>query len=126
LRLLLDTATFIWAAISPERISRTAVNAMAEDGAVREISTLSLSEIAIKQAEGKLNLSREDVKIAIDDLRLEVLPYSSTHAYRLFELPLHPADPFDRMLIAQAVAEGIPIVTSDEKFNLYRELKVIW
>jgi PIN domain nuclease of toxin-antitoxin system len=55
-----------------------------------------------------------------------VLPYTSDHACHLFGLPLHHADPFDRQIIAQALAEDIPIVTSDEKFRLYKGLAVIW
>jgi PIN domain nuclease of toxin-antitoxin system len=125
LRLLLDTSTFIWAATSPERVSQTALDAIT-GATLRELSTLSLSEIAIKQAKGKLNFPRDNVEAAIEDLRLHLLPYNVKNAYQLFNLPLHHKDPFDRMIIAQALAEDIPIVTSDAQFRLYRNLKVIW
>ena len=82
--------------------------------------------IAIKQAIGKLVFRKEDIVNGISDLRLRVLPYTASHAYRLFGLPLHHTDPFDRQIIAQALAEAIPIVTSDEKFKLYKGLEVIW
>ena len=91
-----------------------------------EMSAISLSEIAIKQTLGKLTLNMEDARIGIADLKLRILPYISEHAYRLFDLPQHHRDPFDRQIIAQALAEGIPVVTSDEKFNLYKELQVLW
>jgi PIN domain nuclease of toxin-antitoxin system len=123
--LLLDTSTFIWAATSPERVSQTALDAIT-GATLRELSTLSLSEIAIKQAKGKLNFPRDNVEAAIEDLRLHLLPYNVKNAYQLFNLPLHHKDPFDRMIIAQALAEDIPIVTSDAQFRLYRNLKVIW
>ena len=126
MRLLLDTVTFIWALGSPERISRRATREIEPERVVLEISTISLAEIAIKHAKGKLNLPKEQVVAAIEDLKLRVLPYSGAHAFQLFELPLHHADPFDRQIIAQALAENIPVVTSDEAFRLYKGLKVIW
>lgn len=126
MRLLLDTVAFVWAVNSPERISKRAMSALRDSRALREMSAVSLSEIAIKQARGKLSFRKEDVLLGIADLKLRVLPYTSDHACHLFELPLHHGDPFDRQIIAQAVAEGIPIITSDEKFRLYRGLAVIW
>jgi len=52
--------------------------------------------------------------------------YTAEHAFGLFALPLHHGDAFDRQIIAQALVENIPIVTADEKFKLYKGLKVIW
>jgi PIN domain nuclease of toxin-antitoxin system len=85
-----------------------------------------LAEIAIKAALGKLKLSSAIVRQSIRDLDLHILPYTAEHAYRLFDLPRHHGDPFDRQIIAQAITEEIPIVTSDEKFALYKEIKIIW
>ena len=126
MRLMVDTVTFVWALSSSERISRAAMSALQSVAAVREISTVSLSEIAIKQARGKLTFGKDDVIAGVADLRLRILPYTADHAFRLFDLPLHHADPFDRQIIAQALAENIPVVTSDEKFGLYKGLKIIW
>jgi PIN domain nuclease of toxin-antitoxin system len=126
LRLLVDTATFIWALHSPERISARALSAMRDDGAVRELSALSITEIAIKTGKGKLDIQREDVLVGLADLRMQVLPWNARHAFKLFDLPLHHNDPFDRQILAQALAENIPIVTPDEKFELYPGIEVIW
>ena len=126
MRLLLDTSTFIWAINAPELISKKAKEAMEAEGSIREFSTLSLSEIAIKQAKGKLKLAREQVWTGISDLRLRVLSYSQAHAEQLFDLPTHHSDPFDRMIIAQAIAEEIPVLTSDKTFRLYKGLQLIW
>jgi PIN domain nuclease of toxin-antitoxin system len=126
MRLLLDTVTFIWAVTSPERISRKAMSVLQDPEAIREISSISISEIAIKQSRHKLAFDADKMLIGVQDLRLHVLPYSSDHALELFQLPLHHTDPFDRMLIAQGLSEEIPIVTCDEKFRLYKGLKVIW
>jgi PIN domain nuclease of toxin-antitoxin system len=90
------------------------------------LGAISLSEIAIKHSIGKLELDREDVLAGIADLQLRVLPYTVDHAYHLFGLPLHHPDPFDRQIIAQALAENTPVVTPDDKFKLYEGIKVIW
>ncbi|HKT25933.1 MAG TPA: type II toxin-antitoxin system VapC family toxin [Terriglobales bacterium] len=73
-----------------------------------------------------MNFAIDAVRAGIQDFHLHILPYTSTHAYELYGLPLHHRDPFDRMIIAQALAEDIPIVTSDSQFRKYRDLKVIW
>lgn len=82
--------------------------------------------MAIKRATGKLNLREEDVLSGLADLNACVLPYAAAHAWRLFELPVHHNDPFDRQIIAQALAEEIAVVTPDDKFRLYKGLKIIW
>jgi PIN domain nuclease of toxin-antitoxin system len=125
MRVLLDTVTFVWAYSSPELLSKKAIKALNES-TVRELSAVSLSEIAIKTALGKLDWRKENATAALSDLRLRVLSYTATHAYALFDLPLHHRDPFDRQMIAQALAENIPIVTSDRIFRRYRGLKIIW
>jgi PIN domain nuclease of toxin-antitoxin system len=126
MRVLLDTVTFIWAVTSPERLSRRAMSALRSDAAVREISSVSIAEIAIKQAKGKLTFGKDDVIAGLADLRVRVLPYTADHALCLFDLPLHHPDPFDRQIIAQAIRENIPVVTCDEKFSLYKEVEVLW
>lgn len=126
MRLLLDTVTFIWAVSDPGRLSRAAMSALKKGAAVRELSVVSLAEIAVKQTRGKLTFSRADATAGIADLRVRVLPFTADHAFALFDLPTHHPDPFDRQIIAQALAEKVPIVTPDESFALYDGLKVIW
>jgi len=93
---------------------------------VREISVVSLTEIAVKQISGKLEFGKGDAVAGVADLRLRVLPYAARHGFRLFDLPAHHADPFDRQIIAQALVENVPVVTPDEAFSLYEGLKVVW
>ncbi len=126
MRVILDTVTFIWAVSAPERLSRPAMSVLRTAAAVREISVVSLTEIAVKQARGKLTFAKADAVAGIADLRLRVLPYSAEHALHLFDLPAHHPDPFDRQLIAQALVENVPVVTPDGAFSLYQGLKVIW
>ena len=126
MRVLLDTAVLIFAAISPERLSNRATAILENEANVLELSAVSLSEIAIKTALGKLRISAAVARQAVEDLGIRVLPYTADHAFQLFDLPLHHGDPFDRQIIAQALSERIPIVTSEEKFRLYKGLKLIW
>jgi PIN domain nuclease of toxin-antitoxin system len=125
-RLLLDTAILIFAVESPQRLSKRATRVLENPENVLELSAVSLSEIAIKTALGKLRISAAVARQVVDDMDIRILPYTADHAFQLFDLPLHHSDPFDRQLIAQALSENIPIVTSDEKFSLYKGLKLIW
>ena len=126
MRLLLDTAVLVFAVASPERLSKRAVAALQDPGNVRELSTVSLTEIAVKTTLGKLDISAAIARQAILDLDIRILPFSAEHAYRLFDLPPHHRDPFDRQIIAQALCEEIPVVTSDKLFGVYRGLRIIW
>jgi PIN domain nuclease of toxin-antitoxin system len=126
MRLLLDTATFIWAVTSPDRLSRAAFSTLRNPSGLREISVISLSEIAIKQSLGKLAFPKDDLTQGLAELQLRVLPYTAEHAHVFFDLPRHHGDPFDRLIIAQALAGDMPVVTADEAFRLYKGLKVIW
>jgi PIN domain nuclease of toxin-antitoxin system len=125
-RLLLDTVAFVYALEAPEKLGKRAAMALDREDSIVELSTISLAEIAIKASSGKLDLSLETISQALIDLDLRLLPYSAEHAFRLFGLPLHHRDPFDRQIIAQALTERIAVVTSERAFSLYDQLKVIW
>ena len=126
MRVLLDTATLIFSIAAPERLSKRAYDTLRRAENIREISSVSLAEIAVKNTLGKLKMPAESVRDAIQDMMVRVLPFTADHAYRLFVLPLHHRDPFDRQIIAQALAEDVAVVTPDEKFVLYKGLRVIW
>jgi PIN domain nuclease of toxin-antitoxin system len=125
-RLLLDTVTFIMAVKFPERLSRRTRRAVQNPANVRELSSISLAEIAAKDATGKLAFTREDVLQGIADLQLRLLPLTADHAFHLFDLPLHHRDPFDRLIIAQALSEKLPVFTCDQQFGLYKGLTLVW
>jgi len=126
MRVLLDTAVLIFAAEATERLSKRAYAALRGMDDIREFSAVSLTEIAIKNTLGKLKMPAESVRQAMRDMLVRVLPFTAEHAYRLFELPLHHRDPFDRQIVAQALCEGIALVTPDERLKKYEGLKVIW
>ena len=99
---------------------------LGDGGTLRQLSVVSLTEIAIKHARGKLTFDKEAIIQGVEDLQLQILPYTPKHAYGLFDLPLHHSDAFDRQIIAQALDEDVPVVTSDRAFSLYGNLKILW
>lgn len=125
-RLLLDTVALIFSAESPGRLSKRASVALRNPGNILELSTISLSEIAIKVSAGKLAFPETRVREVLADLDLRIMPYTAEHAFRLFNLPFHHRDPFDRQIIAQALCEDIAVVTPDREFGLYQGIKIVW
>lgn len=90
------------------------------------MSSVSITEIAIKSGLGKLGMSALDVRSALEDLLVGILPFAAEHAFRLFDFPAHHRDPFDRQIIAQALSEDIPVITPDPQFRLYEGLRIVW
>lgn len=82
------------------------------------VSAVSIAELRIKQSIGKLILPI-DFSDLIEQTGYEILPLAAEHAHMLLELPFHHRDPFDRMLIAQAMVEELTLLSSDGKFRLY-------
>ena len=126
MRLLLDTAVLIFSVEAPDRLSKRALSVLKSSDNVRELSSISLTEIAVKATLGKLGFSEESARQAILDMDVRILPFTADHAFRLFALPVHHRDPFDRQIIAQALSENIPVVSPDKRFSSYKELTVIW
>lgn len=126
MRVLLDTAVLIFSVEAPDRLSKRALSLLKSSGNVRELSSISLTEIAVKATLGKLGFSEESAHQAIVDMDVRILPFTADHAFRLFALPVHHRDPFDRQIIAQALSENIPVVSPDKRFSSYKELTVIW
>jgi PIN domain nuclease of toxin-antitoxin system len=126
MRLLLDTAVVIYAVEFPEKLSRRASAALRNPDHALELSAISVIEIAIKADSGKLEFSPAMLRKAIDDLGIRILPFTADHAFRMFELPRHHNDPFDRQIIAQALCEEISVVTPDDQFRRYEGVKVLW
>ncbi len=118
-RVLLDTAILIFAAESPGRLSKRALAAVGNPENIRELSSVSLTEIAVKEALGKLNMSAEDTRQAIRDLDIRILPFTADHAFRIFGLPRIIAILLTDKSSLRRCANKTPVVTPDEKFRLY-------
>jgi len=125
-RVLLDTQIFlVLAQQGTNGLSLRQRKLVEDEGSDLLVSAISITEIAIKASINKLTISASAVLKAVDDLRVIEVPFESRHAIRMFNLPLHHRDPFDRMLIATALAEGVPILSHDNEFKRYRDLKLI-
>lgn len=123
MRLLLDSHPLLWFVLGNKRRLSATMRARIEDGESL-VSVASLWEIAIKSALGKLN-APDDLPERVEALGFELLPITAEHAWRVRELPHHHGDPFDRVLIAQAQTDSLPIVTADPAFADY-DVTVIW
>lgn len=124
MRALLDTNAVIrW--MGGDRLPRGAERLLSKPDTQCLVSVVSGWEIVLKP---KLSLTAMDVEGAIRAMDALLLPIKFKHLNALSELPLllDHRDPFDRMLIAQALVEEVPIVTSDSRFSDYRGLRVIW
>jgi PIN domain nuclease of toxin-antitoxin system len=122
MRVLLDSHALIWAADDPGQLSAAALAAIQDPANDRLLSAGTVWEIAIKIGKGRLPLTlpyRPWIEKAIADLKLDILPITVEYAERQAALPPHHNDPFDRLLIAQALVEGLPIVSADVTFDLY-------
>jgi PIN domain nuclease of toxin-antitoxin system len=120
--LLLDTHTLLWFLRDDPLLSVSAKELIEHPTNRKLISVASCWEIAIKAGLGKLELaepSRSLLEREIPRNNLELLPISLAHATSVETLPLHHKDPFDRLLIAQAMTEQIPVVSADTHFDLY-------
>jgi PIN domain nuclease of toxin-antitoxin system len=121
-RLLLDTHALLWWLGEPERLRPEAREAIAAPRALVYVSAASAWEIAIKLGLGKLVVP-PDVRTWLPDAlaatRFTPLPVTIEHALGVEQLPSHHADPFDRLLIAQALAEQLTLVTRDPSFRPY-------
>jgi PIN domain nuclease of toxin-antitoxin system len=128
MKLLLDTCTFLWIASESPRLSKTAAAVFLDRSNERYLSAASAWEISIKHAAGRLRLpERPDVFVptireASGIGSLEIEEESALHAGRL---PGLHADPFDRMLVAQAIVHGMTILTPDQDIEQYG-VRVLW
>ena len=122
MRLLLDTHVVIWAVYDPMNLSVIATISLQAPSNDLVISAATIWEAAIKVGLGKLSLSqpyRNWMSRALGDLGAAILPITVDHADVLVGLPQHHRDPFDRLIIAQSLVEGIAIVSADGQFDAY-------
>lgn len=128
MRALLDTHTFLWWITDDPRLSPRVRKIMSDGGNELFLSAASGWEMAIKAKLGRLQLPGDLERFISEQLALnaiESLPVEMSHALHVYKLPDHHRDPFDRMLIAQAQLENLPILTADSQISRY-PVKVIW
>jgi len=128
MKCLLDTAVWLWSLTTWERLNEKARDLLSSGEDEFYLSAASSWEIAIKTALGRLQLPEPAAsyipkRMATEGIR--PLTITHTHALAVSDLPLHHGDPFDRLLIAQALTEDMMILTADRTFELY-EVDVLW
>lgn len=119
---LIDTHVFVWMVTDPTRVTPTMRNYLADPDYTIYLSVASVWELVIKAATGKLSLGRpvaDSVAQQLAENPLKLLTVSSAHALRVAELPLIHRDPFDRMLVAQALVEDAVLLTVDPDIRQY-------
>lgn len=124
MRLLLDVNAFMWWVTPSPRLGATAREAIADSANDIAVGIGAVWELTIKRALGKLHFPF-DFETELRNENFAMLPISFAHLRQLDGLPPHHGDPFDRLLIAQARADGISIATADRRFAAYG-VQIIW
>ena len=127
MKYLLDFHTLIWFLENDSRLSEKSKVIIEEDLNELYVSIVSLWELNIKINLGKINLSVSLQRIVdlLESFSITILPLSFIHIKGIDKLSLHHKDPFDRILISQAISEDLIIISKDENFKLY-QAKVVW
>ena len=127
MNVLLDTHTFIWYIEGNAKLTQKARDVIEVSGDKIYLSIISLWEIAIKTGKKQLTLQNEfdDLLDVLNSLEIEILTitFADTQIYK--NLPLHHGDPFDRMIISQAINNGLTIIGCDQSFNDY-PIQILW
>lgn len=116
--MLLDTNALLWSLLEKKRLSPSAVDAIGDKANDVFVSVVSVWEIEIKRAKGRLHVPLE-IEPTLTAQRFRSLPITLRHAQAVESLPHHHRDPFDRMLVVQAQLEGMTLVTSDRAMRRY-------
>ena len=122
MKLLLDTHALIWFLQDDPKLTAVARSAIEDAATERWVSLASGWEMAIKSQLGKLNLPRPFEVLfpgALESHGFFILPIQPRHLHRYHALPLHHRDPFDRLLVAQALADGFTVTGNDAAFDAY-------
>ncbi len=122
MNLLLDTQALLWFVLDDARLSKRAREGIVSTDVLIFVSPANLWEIVIKISLGKYTLPAPFAAFWDDQLRINdfaLLPITVSHTARIADLPFHHRDPFDRLIIAQSLMEGIPVVSSDAVFDRY-------
>jgi PIN domain nuclease of toxin-antitoxin system len=128
MKYLLDTMVWLWSVGSSEKIGRAGLEILASGDEEIYFSAAGSWEIAIKAKLGKFRLPEEPVLYVpkrLAEQGIHSLSITQSHSLKVYDLPLHHTDPFDRLIIAQALSEEMVILTADRAFKKY-PVEVLW
>jgi PIN domain nuclease of toxin-antitoxin system len=123
MKLLLDTHILIWWLSQDRRLSQLETDIITDPDNLIFVSAATAWEIAVKKIIGKLE-TPDDLPAALAANNFLELPITVDHSQKLYQLPLHHNDPFDRIMVAQAISEDLTFMTRDAKIALY-EIRTI-
>jgi PIN domain nuclease of toxin-antitoxin system len=125
MKFLLDSHVFIWLFAAPEKLGEKARSIIEAQDSELLLSAASIWELGVKHQLGKLSLPlpiEEYITSRAQDAGIGLLPISPIHCFRVTELPFHHKDPFDRMIVAQALTENLTVLTHDSILSEYNIL----
>ncbi|MBN2420584.1 MAG: type II toxin-antitoxin system VapC family toxin [Deltaproteobacteria bacterium] len=128
MKILLDTHALLWLISGDERLSKSAREIFLNTANLMYFSTASLWEICIKKSLEKISLKNDWLDIIQQEMKtnsIQWLTVEIDHCVKITDLPFHHRDPFDRMLIAQAMTEDLTILSRDSNFSAY-DVKCVW
>lgn len=127
MNILLDTHTFLWYLQDSKELSAKAAEIIEDSSDAMWLSIASLWEISIKVGLGKLSLQNSfaELERVLQQLKIEVLPIAFSDTERYLNLPLHHRDPFDRILVAQAMNHSLVLISRDLAFDAY-DIQRVW
>jgi PIN domain nuclease of toxin-antitoxin system len=128
MKYLLDTVIWLWSLDSVDRLNRRSYEILSSASEEIYFSAATAWEISIKASLGKLKLPspvRTCVPAFMEKQGLKPLPVNQLHAVQVYDLPRHHGDPFDRLIIAQAIVENMSILTADRQFEMYG-VDLVW
>ena len=118
MKIILDTHIFLWAVAEPEKLSAEQIEMIERLSNTIYVSAITITEIMIKASIGKLQITFDPVAIAKES-GFKLLDFSAEDASALKTMPFHHKDPFDRMLISQALNRKYALMSNDGKFGAY-------
>lgn len=123
MKIIVDTHIFLWLLNDPDRLNPKYIKHLENTENTIYLSSISVAELMIKKSIEKIEFDFDILRV-VDNMGLEILPFDGADAIKLGTLPFYHKDPFDRMIISQAIAKNYHIISDDGKFGFY-ECKLI-
>ena len=118
MKIIIDTHIFLWLIFETKKVKAHYMTYLQDRENTLYLSSMSIAEMMIKKSIGQLELEFDMFKM-IEEMGLEILDFDGKSALQLGALPFHHRDPFDRMIISQAITNGYRLMSEDQKFKMY-------